>query len=127
MSKIDDVLISVSEAASRLGEAVTEDHVRGRLQRRSLEGVRDDDGVWLVSADSVARSLAEAPVCDSCGDVVTDYVIVKYPRHDRVEFELCAEHAAKTARAYQRRGSVWEVVTFPFQSEGWIKPRPRTG
>jgi len=51
-------------------------------------------------------------------------VIVKYPHHDRVEFELCAHHAGQTAIAYGRQGQVLEVVTYPYQSEGWIQPRP---
>ena len=51
-------------------------------------------------------------------------VIVKYPHHDRVEFELCGEHGAQTVLAYGRQGQVLEVVTYPYQSEGWLKPRP---
>lgn len=123
---MDDDLIGLHEAASLLGDLVTEGHVRARLRRGSLEGRRGEDGTWRVYRDSIMRALADAPACDGCGRSVTEYVIIKYPHHDRVEFELCAEHAAKTALAYQRRGSVWEVVTFPFQSEGWMKPRPRS-
>lgn len=55
---------------------------------------------------------------------VTEMIIVKYPHHDRIEYEVCTEHAAQTALAYGRQGQVLAVVTYPYQSEGWFKPRP---
>lgn len=51
-------------------------------------------------------------------------VIVKYPDHDRVKFERCPSHALQTAVSYRRQGGVLEVVTYPYPSKGWLKPRP---
>ena len=117
-------MVSLPEAAALLGDGVTHAHVRARLRRGSLDGVRSDDGALLVSLNSIEQSLLAAPTCGGCGARVTEMIIVKYPHHDRVEFELCAEHAVKTAIAYGRQGQVLEVVTYPYQSEAWLKPRP---
>ncbi|MCP4304018.1 MAG: hypothetical protein GY926_14080 [bacterium] len=120
----EDRLVSLVAAASLLGDGVvTAAHVKARVYRRSLDGEQDAAGEWQVSVDSIERSLANVPTCGGCGSRVTDMVIVKYPNHDRVEFELCANHAMQTAIAYRRQGQVLEVVTYPYQSEGWLKPR----
>ena len=117
-------MVSPAEAAALLGDGVVESHVRARLRRRSLEGEQADDGTWSVSVAGIEDSLTNVPACGGCGNRVTEMVIVKYPHHDRVEFELCAHHAQQTAVAYGRQGRVLEVVTYPYQSEGWLQPRP---
>jgi len=118
--------MSLAEAATLLGDGVTARHVQARLQRGTLQGIRAADDSWRVTVRSIEQALANAPSCGGCGSRVTEMVIVKYPHHDRVEFELCAHHAAQTAIAYGRQGHVLEVVTYPYQSEGWLRPRPET-
>ncbi len=125
MDELSPRLLSLAQAAVVLGDGVTAAHVKARLRRRSLDGEQDDDGQWHVAVDSIERSLAEVPWCGGCGSRVTEMVIVKYPYHDRVEFELCATHGTQTAIAYGRQGQVLEVVAYPCQSEGWLKPRPQ--
>jgi hypothetical protein len=58
-----------------------------------------------------------------CGGSVAKIVIVKYPHHDGVEFELCRAPAAKTTLAHIPQRQVLGVVPYPYQSEGWLKPR----
>ena len=115
--------LTLSEAAMLLGDGVSAAHVKARLRRRTLHGEQDADGQWRVSVDSIESALADVPSCGGCGNRVTEMVIVKYPQHDRVEFELCGVHAAQTAISYRRQGQVLEVVTYPYQSEGWLQPR----
>ncbi len=117
-------LVSPVDAADLVGDGVSAAHVKAGLRRRSLDGEQDADGQRRVSVDSIERSLAEVPSCGGCGNRVTEMVIVKYPHHDRVEFELCASYAAQTAITYGRQGHVLEVVNYPYQREGWLKPRP---
>lgn len=124
MNHTTDPTVSVAEAAELLGDGVAERHIRARLRRGTLLGTEAADGTWRVSVAGIEDSLTNVPACGGCGNRVTDMVIVKYPHHDRVEFELCAHHAAQTAVAYGRQGQVLEVVTYPYQSEGWLQSRP---
>ena len=119
-----DRLVSTAEAADLLGDGIAPSHVQARLRRGTLVGEQAPDGTWRVSVHGIEESLAGVPACGGCGNRVTEMVIVKYPHHDRVEFELCGHHAAQTALAYGRQGHVLEVVTYPYQSEGWLQPRP---
>ena len=114
--------VDSAAAADLLGDGVTEAHVRARLRRRSLAGRQLADGSWLVVSASIDESLAAAGSCGGCDDAATEYMIVKYPHHDRVEFSLCAAHARTAALSYGRQHGVIEVVTYPLQSEGWLKP-----
>ncbi len=114
--------IDTAAAAQLLGSGVTEWHVRARLRRGSLTGRRFSDGRWLVDSASIDESLASAGRCGGCESDATEYIIVKYPDHDRVEFSLCAAHARTAATSYGRQHAVLEVVTYPLQSEGWLKP-----
>jgi hypothetical protein len=116
--------MSLAEAAAVLGDGVAEAHVQARLRRGSLSGERAPNGTWRVSVAGVEAALGGAPACGGCGSRVTEMVIVKYPHHDPVEFALCAHHAVQTALAYRRQGHVLEVVTYPYQSEGWLQSRP---
>lgn len=124
MSDLPGRLLALSEAAGVLGDGVTASQVKARIHRGSLDGVKDASGEWYVSIESLEQSLTGIPPCGGCGEPVTEMVIVKYPHHDRVEFELCGEHAAQTVIAYGRQGQVLEVASYPYQSEGWLKPRP---
>ena len=113
--------VGTEEAARLLGEGVEVRHVRARIRRGTLPATeRGDD--WLVPRGSIEAALAAAPPCQVCGLPSTAFVIVKYPKHDRVEFELCASHGANAVISYGRQGHVLEVVSYPYQSEGWIKP-----
>lgn len=120
----DRQLVSTDQAADLLGDGVEARHVRARLLRGSLQGVQTDTG-WFVRLESINQELAATPLCEACRLPSTTYVIVKYPHHDRVEFELCTTHGADAVLSYGRQGQVLEVVSFPYQSEGWLKPRPR--
>ena len=51
------------------------------------------------------------------------FVIVKYLRHDRVEFFLCDLDGDEALLSYGRQGGVLEVVSYRLQSEGWLMPR----
>jgi hypothetical protein len=98
-----------------------------------LPGANQIDGL-LISPAEAAALLGDAATSDlsaaGCSAAVlmgrgTPTVFAKYSHYDRVEFEPCAEHAAKTALAYSHRGGAWEEVTYPCQSQAWIKPVPR--
>lgn len=118
-----DGLVAVAIAAEMLGSDVTEAHIRARLRRGSLQGRLDTDGSWLVDSDSILDSLRSAGRCGACERDATEYVIVKYHHHERVEFSLCEQHGGEATLTYSRQGGVLEVVGYPLQSEGWLKPR----
>ena len=117
----EPTLISLENTALLLGEGVEARHVRARILRGTLSGEKQGDD-WFVSSESIHRALAAAPPCGACGLPSTTYVIVKYLHHDRVEFELCTAHGADAVLSYSRQGQVLEVVSYPYQSEGWLKP-----
>jgi hypothetical protein len=116
--------LTADETAAMLGDGVEARHVRARIHRGTLAATKHGDD-WLIAKQTIEDALAGAPPCEACGSPSTAYLIVKYPHHDRVEFELCAAHGSEAVLSYGRQGQVLEVVSYPYQSEGWIKVDPR--
>ncbi len=114
--------VGVAEAARTPGDGVTVENVRGRIRRGSLAAHQDGRGEWRVPVAELVRVLGEAEACASCPNAAASLVIVKYPRHERLEFILCADCAGQAQRAYGRQAGVLEIVTFPLQGEGWVQP-----
>ena len=114
--------ITLSELVHILGNGVTRENIRGRIRRGSLTAHQDAQGEWYVTEGEVKRIVKEVESCQNCSNLATNFVIVKYHHHHRVEFILCPDCAQKAQSAYSRRGGVLEIVVYPLQGEGWIKP-----
>jgi hypothetical protein len=114
--------VPVAEAMKILGHGVTPANVHGRIRRGSLEAYKNEQGEWRIPLADLKRILDDVEVCGSCPHLATSFVIIKYHHHNRIEFTLCADCAAKAQLAYSRQGGVLEIVAFPLLGEGWKKP-----
>ena len=114
--------ITLSELVQRLGNGVTLANLRGRIRRGSLAAHEGERGELYVTQSEVERILEEVESCQSCSNAATSFIIVKYHHHHRVEFILCSDCAQQAQAAYGRQGGVLEIVVYPLQGEGWIKP-----
>jgi hypothetical protein len=113
--------LNIKEAAVKLGDGITSDHIRGRIRRGSLKAIQDDSGNWWIPSSEVDRLLQERELCGNCRKPATQFVIVKYHFHERVEFVLCDVCAGTAETAYSRKGGVLEVISYPLLSEGWYR------
>jgi hypothetical protein len=114
--------IALSESVHLLGNGVTLENLRARIHRGSLAAYQDERGDWYVTKSEVKRITEEVESCHSCSNLATSYGIVKYHHHHRIEFMLCPDCAQKAQAAYSRKGGVIEIVAYPLQGEGWMKP-----
>jgi hypothetical protein len=114
--------ITLSALVHVLGNGVTLENFRARIHRGSLAAYQDEQGDWYVPRSEVERITEEVESCQSCSNLATSYIIVKYHHHHRIEFMLCPDCAQKAQSAYSRKGGVLEIVAYPLQGEGWMKP-----
>lgn len=115
--------VTMAEFVAFVDDRVTIENVRARIRRGSLTAYRNEAGEWMIPQLELERVLVDVEPCHNCAESATSFVIVKYHHHQRVEFSLCDRCAQKAEIAYSRKGGVLEVVTYPLQSEGWLKQK----
>ena len=113
--------ISVKEATELLGPGVTVQNVVGMTKRGTLHGVNDENGQLMIDKYHLDEVIENREKCDACRKPGSQFVIVKYHHHVRVEFVSCEDCVIEAVNGYSRKGGVLEVVYFPLLSEAWYR------
>ena len=104
-------MVTIEEAARMLGQGVSPEDVHGRIKRGTLEAAQNEAGEWWIERTYLNQLIEEREKCSACAAPGSQYVIVKYHFHERVEFVVCESCLRSSTQAYNRKGGVLEVIS----------------